>query len=179
MSTASGVAVFEGMVAPDPDKSSPFNDLTVTTAPEAAFVVRREQICGVELTSSELVTEVVLSVPKATVPPSELKVPAQAVADACEPTSKVIEGLTVAVIPTWSLVTVATAKDPVMPAAPANVTVFEPAEAGLVPVKPDTVSVPAPQPLRVSVNTFELALAVSEPLAQLPVGEPAKAEKLA
>ena len=120
-----------------------------------------------DVETSELVTEVEESVPKATVPPFPAKVPAQAVVELSAPTLKVIEGSTEAVTPTWSMVTIVMANEPVMLAEPAKVTVYEPALPGLVEVNgvtPPTVKVPVQAVLPpVSVKTVVPKPGVADP----------------
>jgi hypothetical protein len=174
------VAVAEAIawVGVEVDFNAAFKDLTVTTAPEPALVVRRVQIF--ETLVSEVATAPAVKLPKATVPPFPENDPEQAVPEAWAPTLKVIDGSIDAVMEIWSSVTVVTAKVPVIPAEPPKVTKFDPAPLGLVPVNAVIVSAPAVQPVKVTVAT--LVLAVPEPtvpVVQVPVGVPAKAVKFA
>ena len=131
---------------------------------------------------SEVATAPVVSVPKATVPPLPEKDPAQAVPDACVPTLKVIDGSMEAVIETWSLVTRAIANEPLMPPVPTpvtTVTIFDPVEAELVPVKAATESVPeqaVPPEVMVKTLPAENKL-VAVPVPQVTAGVPDIAEK--
>ena len=116
-----------------------------------------------------------MRVPRATVPPLPLYVPAHGVPETSAPMLKVIDGSIEALMETWSSVTMAMANEPVMLAFPANVIVFDPLVPGLVPVKVATDSEPVQAvPPPVSVKTLVAKPAVAVPAPQVTTGVPAK-----
>ena len=109
MVPATRVAELEGMVSAgvETEARAAFALLTVTMAPEGALVVTLVQMWGT-LETSEEPTAPVVSAPRPKVPPEPEKVPSQAVAAACEPTLKEMEGAMAPETVTWSSSTIAT-----------------------------------------------------------------------